>query len=49
MVHTYFAKRDSETRESLMRLESELKSRRELFTENIRLMEKRFDQVEKRF
>jgi hypothetical protein len=43
MERTYFVKRDTETRESLIRLEPELKSQRELLAENMRLMEKRFD------
>ena len=47
--HTDFVKKDSETRESLFRLETELKSQRELHGQNMRLMEKRFDQVDKRF
>ncbi len=42
-------KRDLETREQLVRLETELVNQRELLTRGMDLMEKRFEQVDKRF
>lgn len=39
----------SETVESLYRLETELKGQREILTQSLGFMEKRFEQVDKRF
>jgi hypothetical protein len=47
-LHEWLLERDIETRETLIRLETELQGQRELLKQNMTLMEKRFESVEQR-